>query len=91
MRQAVCGILHRGGHVLMGLRTGHEDFYPGCWDLIGGHLDFGESPKAALHRERGRRPASRRCGPPHGPDPGVRSFRGLCLGLACVRGDAMVG
>ncbi len=40
-----------GSRVLMARRADHKKQYPGHWDLIGGHVDRGESLDAALVRE----------------------------------------
>lgn len=47
-----CGgaFLLSGDRVLLGLRASHKT-YAGCWDLIGGHVEAGESPSVALSRE----------------------------------------
>lgn len=36
--------------VLLGMRSAHGS-YPGCWDILGGHVEAGETPEAALSRE----------------------------------------
>ncbi len=43
--------LVRDGKVLLGHRHPLRRWYPGCWDLIGGHVETGESPEQALRRE----------------------------------------
>jgi 8-oxo-dGTP diphosphatase len=45
------GVLVRHGRVLLGLRHRDRASYPGVWDLPGGHVEPGESPRAALRRE----------------------------------------
>jgi 8-oxo-dGTP diphosphatase len=40
-----------GLFVLLGKRTAGRRFYPGVWDLIGGHVETGETPEEALVRE----------------------------------------
>lgn len=42
--------LSDGGRVLLGLRAAHKSF-AGCWDVIGGHVEPGETPWTALCRE----------------------------------------
>ena len=44
-------ILVRGGQVLLGKRSEDRSFYPGVWDVIGGHCEDGESPTDAVLRE----------------------------------------
>ena len=51
MRHVACAILVRDGQVLLGLRAAHRRWYPNFWDVIGGHLEPGETAEAALVRE----------------------------------------
>jgi mutator protein MutT len=37
--------------LLLGKRAAERAFYPGVWDLIGGHVEAGETPEEALTRE----------------------------------------
>ena len=39
------------GRVLLGLRGYARTYYPGVWDMFGGHVEAGESPEQALVRE----------------------------------------
>ena len=41
----------RDGLVLMGHRHPLRRWYPDCWDLVGGHIEPGESPQQAVIRE----------------------------------------
>lgn len=43
--------LVRDGTVLMVHRHPMRRAYPDCWDLVGGHIDSGESPHQAVSRE----------------------------------------
>jgi len=43
--------LVRNGKVLLGHRHPARRWYPDCWDLIGGHIEAGESPDQAVRRE----------------------------------------
>ncbi len=43
--------LVRDGLVLMVHRHPLRRAYPDCWDLVGGHVDPGESPHTAVRRE----------------------------------------
>ena len=45
------GALVRDGLVLMVHRHPMRRAYPDCWDLVGGHIDPGESPHRAVRRE----------------------------------------
>ncbi|WP_448663826.1 NUDIX domain-containing protein [Sphingomonas sp. CJ20] len=50
MAETVGAILVSGERVLLGLRAAHKSF-AGTWDIIGGHIEDGESPWPALCRE----------------------------------------
>ena len=43
--------LVRDGLVLMVHRHPLRQWYPDCWDLVGGHVESGESPQQAVSRE----------------------------------------
>jgi 8-oxo-dGTP diphosphatase len=43
--------LVEGGRLLLGHRHPSRRWYPDCWDLVGGHLEPGESPEQAARRE----------------------------------------
>ena len=43
--------LVRDGLVLLGHRHPSRQRYPGCWDLVGGHVEPGELPDRAVRRE----------------------------------------
>jgi mutator protein MutT len=45
------GMIVRAGRVLLGRRSPHRRICPDTWDLIGGHLEPGETPERALVRE----------------------------------------
>ena len=47
-----CLVLDRHGRLLLQLRAKDKDIQPGKWDTsVGGHVAFGESVQAAVHRE----------------------------------------
>jgi mutator protein MutT len=46
----VGAILLSGGTLLLGRRAAHRS-YPDCWDIIGGHVEPGETIEQALVRE----------------------------------------
>jgi 8-oxo-dGTP pyrophosphatase MutT (NUDIX family) len=43
--------LIRDGRVLVVHRSPERRWYPDCWDLVGGHIESGESPDQAVIRE----------------------------------------
>ncbi len=43
--------LVRRGQLLLAHRHPDRRWYPDCWDLIGGHVELGESPEQAVKRE----------------------------------------
>ena len=45
------GILRKGNKFLLGKRSESREFYPGVWDIIGGHCEEGETLEKALVRE----------------------------------------
>lgn len=47
------GILVRDGTLLLGRRALHKRICPGLWDIVGGHVEAGESAEQALARELG--------------------------------------
>jgi len=47
----VAALLVEEGRVLVVLRAADRRWYPGVWDLPGGHVEPGEAPAAALTRE----------------------------------------
>jgi len=49
--QCVGAILVRSGTLLLGLRATHCRSYPDCWDVIGGHVEAGETLEQTLVRE----------------------------------------
>lgn len=51
IRRAACGVLIRGGRVLLGLRSTSARSHHGQWDVIGGHREPGETDEQAMVRE----------------------------------------
>jgi mutator protein MutT len=45
------GLIIRSGQVLLGRRASHRRICPNTWDLIGGHLEPGETLEQTLIRE----------------------------------------
>lgn len=52
-RQGVVGclVVRPDGRVFAQRRAPTRRLFPGCWDLVGGHLEPGETPREALVRE----------------------------------------
>ena len=50
MVRYVGAILLSGGKLLLGRRAAHRS-YPDCWDIIGGHVEPGETIEQTLVRE----------------------------------------
>ena len=48
-----CALILCKNHVLLGRRAHFRAAYPECWDVIGGKIEMGETPQAALTRELG--------------------------------------
>ena len=51
MHIVVAAVLVREGRALLGHRSPDRRWYPDVWDVLGGHVDDGESPQEALVRE----------------------------------------
>jgi 8-oxo-dGTP diphosphatase len=49
--QVVAALLRDGNRVLLCHRSASRRWYPNVWDLPGGHVEDGESPRTALVRE----------------------------------------
>lgn len=47
------GMIVKAGRVLLGRRAPHRRICPNTWDLIGGHVEAGETLEQALVRELG--------------------------------------
>lgn len=52
-RQCVVGavVINVDGRAFVQKRSASRRLFPGCWDLIGGHVEPGETLEAALRRE----------------------------------------
>ena len=46
-----CAVFVREGDLLLAKRAPHRTAYPNCWDVIGGHVEPGETVEQALVRE----------------------------------------
>lgn len=51
MRTTASGVLVQDGRILLGHRRSDRNYYPGAWDVFGGHGEPGESPEQTLVRE----------------------------------------
>ena len=51
MRVCAGGLLIRGNEILLAKRAEDRTFYPGVWDIVGGHCDEDETPAETLVRE----------------------------------------
>ncbi len=51
MRVCAGGLLVRGDEILLARRSEDRKFYPGVWDVIGGHCEGGGAPGDTLVRE----------------------------------------
>lgn len=51
MRVCAGGLLVRGDELLLAKRSEDRAFYPGVWDIIGGHCESGETLAETLVRE----------------------------------------
>lgn len=49
--RVACAALVRDGRVLLAHRHPQRRWYPDCWDLVGGHIEAGETPLEAVRRE----------------------------------------
>jgi len=51
MRICAGGLLVRSNEILLAKRSADRTFYPGVWDVVGGHCEGNETPTDALLRE----------------------------------------
>ncbi len=51
MTATACALLLRDRRLLLARRAPHKKNYPDCWDLVGGHVEPGETIEQALIRE----------------------------------------
>jgi 8-oxo-dGTP diphosphatase len=82
--RCVAGVLVREGRVLLAHRSPSRRWYPGVWDLPGGHVGAGETETAALVREL-REELGVRTAPPAGPPDAEFDGPGLRLTVWVVR------
>ena len=51
MRECVAALIVKNQKILLGQRSAERSFYPGVWDVFGGHIEPQESYQQALLRE----------------------------------------
>ncbi len=51
MRVAGALVVDDDGRLFFQRRSPHRRLFPNCWDIVGGHLEPGETVEEALHRE----------------------------------------
>jgi len=51
--EVVAALIVQSGRILLGKRSATREFYPGVWDLFGGHMEPGEGQAETLIRELG--------------------------------------
>ena len=51
MRECVAALIVQQQTILLGQRSAERAFYPGVWDVFGGHVEPHESYEGALQRE----------------------------------------
>ena len=49
--RVAAALLVEGDRVLLAHRHPRREHYPDCWDVVGGHIEAGETPEQALVRE----------------------------------------
>ena len=67
-------VFNSKGEVYLQKRPEWKDIQPGKWDTaVGGHIDYGEKPEEALHREVGE-------------ELGIRDFEPVAMGMYVFEG-----
>ena len=51
MHEVVAGLIIRSQRILLGQRSAMREFYPGVWDVFGGHVEPGAGYEQTLIRE----------------------------------------
>ena len=51
MHEVVAALIIRSQKVLLGQRSANREFYPGVWDVFGGHVEQDEKYEGTLIRE----------------------------------------
>ena len=51
LHEVVAALIIQSQKVLLGQRSANREFYPGVWDVFGGHVETGERQEQTLVRE----------------------------------------
>jgi 8-oxo-dGTP diphosphatase len=51
LHEVVAALIIQSERILLGQRSADREFYPGVWDVFGGHVELGESHEGTLIRE----------------------------------------
>ena len=51
LHEVVAAMITRSQRILLGLRSVNREYYPGVWDVFGGHVEPGERREQTLLRE----------------------------------------
>ena len=51
LHEVVAALIIQSQRILLGQRSAARAFYPGVWDVFGGHVEPGEQPSQTLIRE----------------------------------------
>ena len=51
VHEVVAGLIIQSQRILLGQRSADREFYPGVWDVFGGHMEPGEGQEGTLVRE----------------------------------------
>ena len=51
LHEVVAALIIESGKILLGQRFARREFYPGVWDVFGGHIETGETHEQTLVRE----------------------------------------
>jgi mutator protein MutT len=51
LHEVVAALIVQSRKVLLGQRSANREFYPGVWDVFGGHVETGERQEQTLVRE----------------------------------------
>ena len=49
--EVVAALILQAGNILLGQRSAAREYFPGVWDMFGGHIEADEQPAETLARE----------------------------------------